>query len=70
MTATLPTPVIQLEPITLAADEWIVGYDETGRPLVRTTSGRAGLTFGVSYVCDEIPYDDAEAFDPLGLGRW
>lgn len=70
MTATLPTSVTERTEIALGPDERIVGEDETGRPLVRHASGRAGLTFGVTYLCDEIPYDDAEAFDPLGLGRW
>ena len=62
MTATLPTPIT--EPITLAHDETLVGYAPDGRPLVRTASGRAGLTFGVTYICDVGGYDDREAFDP------
>lgn len=60
MTATISTPVSQHEPITLAADERIVGYDDTGRPLVRTASGHAGLTCGVTYVCDGPGYCDLE----------
>jgi hypothetical protein len=62
MTATLPTPVT--EPITLAPDETLLGYDQTGRPVVRTASGRAGLTYGVTYLLDAVPYDDREAFTP------
>jgi hypothetical protein len=56
--------------IALAADETLIGYAPDGRPLVRTKSGKAGLTFGVTYICDPVAYDDAEAFDPLGLGAW
>jgi hypothetical protein len=73
VTTTLATPVIErttTDAIALGPDEWIAGYDATGRPLVRHVSGRAGLTFGVTYLCEGIGYDDAEAFDPLGLGAW
>jgi hypothetical protein len=70
MTATLPTSVTERTEIALGPDERIVGEDETGRPLVRTTSGRAGLTFGVSYVCDGPGYCDLEAYDETGWGAW
>jgi hypothetical protein len=73
MVSTLAIPVIErteTDAIALGPDEWIVGYDETGRPLVRTKSGKAGLTFGVTYICEFGGYDDREAFDPLGLGVW
>jgi hypothetical protein len=69
MTTLLSTDVRQCTttcdtPIDLAHDERIEGYAPDGRPLVRTASGRAGLTFGVTYLCDPAPYDDREAFDP------
>ena len=51
--------------IILAHDEQVVGYAPDGRPLVRTVSGRAGLTFGVTYLLDALDYDDREAFDPF-----
>lgn len=55
-------------PVTLADDEDVVGHAENGMPLVVRTNGKAGGTFGVTYLIDDIPYDDREAFDPLGLG--
>jgi len=57
-------------PVTLAWDEWVVGYHLDGTPLVRRATGRPGSTFAVSYVCDALPYSDIEAFDPLGIGNF
>jgi hypothetical protein len=53
----------------LAEGETIVAYRD-GTPIVRHTSGKAGLTFGVIYLCDDVPMDDREWFDPLGQGRF
>jgi hypothetical protein len=68
-TATITAPVIERthpDPV-LAEGETIVAYRD-GTPIVRHTSGKAGLTFGVIYLCDPVPMDDREWFDPLGLG--
>jgi len=37
-------------------------------PRVCRADGRPGGTFGVTYLCRDMPYDDREAFDPLGIG--
>jgi hypothetical protein len=67
--ATLTAPVIERthpDPV-LAEGETIVAYRD-GTPIVRHKSGKAGLTFGVIYLCNPLPRDDREWFDPLGLG--
>jgi hypothetical protein len=58
MTATIDTPEVALGP-----GERIVGW-RGGTPVVRHESGKAGLTVGVIYELDPVPYDDTEAFDP------
>lgn len=57
-------------PVTLADDEDVIGTAANGAPLVSRTNGKAGGTFGVVYLCDALPYDDLEAFDPLGIGSF
>lgn len=57
-------------PVTLADDEDVVGVHLNGMPLVARTNGQAGGTFGVVYLCYELPYSDIEAFDPLGIGSF
>lgn len=55
-------------PVTLAESETLVGYGDDGMPRVCRADGRPGGTFGVTYLCRDMPYDDREAFDPLGIG--
>lgn len=57
-------------PVTLAEDEDVIGAATNGAPLVSRTNGLAGGTFGVVYLIDSMPYDDREAFDPLGIGSF
>lgn len=57
-------------PVTLAADETVIGYGPDGTPLVQTADLRFGSTFGVRYLCRGRAYDDREAFDPLGTLAW
>lgn len=70
MTATLtPTLIARIgRDVGLAADETLLGFAPDGTPIVCHASGKLGLKVGVIYVGDEIPYDDTEAFDPLGQG--
>ena len=57
-------------PVTLADDETVVGWSPDETPLVIHASGKPGGTFGVVYLIDPMPYDDLEAFDPLGIGSF
>lgn len=57
-------------PVTLADDEDVIGTAANGAPLVIHASGKPGGTFGVVYLIDPMPYDDLEAFDPLGIGSF
>ena len=57
-------------PVVLADGEAVVGVSRDGLPLVRRADGAFGGTFGVAYLCDGPRYDDAEAFDPAGIGAF
>lgn len=57
-------------PVTLAANETVIGALANGTPLVRRADGAFGGTFGVAYACDGPARSDLEWFDPLGLGAF